>query len=348
MALAVPDEAPGRKSRNSRLLGGVFAVAIIIVILVASIGFGVLPSPRTSSSSSSTSSSPTSSSLSTSNDASSGPPILCAGLTPAQVLSNARVANGSAAGNPSYDEQLLMGFERNFTSSIAYNVTIRAQNDSSGFGPAYLLNGLTDTGYWYQVGIAWNLPTGESAGVTQGFRFVYEVWNTNTSLAVYPRTGGTIATRFLAGDGDTVQLSLDLTLAGQVSMTAQDWNTSAHAAASYGAFGATQFMGFKDKVTNFPTSLLTEWYHALPYFCSGGPVVYSNNSVALDTAWLRIDEWNLTGISASQRFNSSDTRQCCVFGTGYQGIDFQRPLAFQSLTTNGTTIYANAHEFVTP
>jgi hypothetical protein len=139
-----------------------------------------------------------------------------------------------------------------------------------------------------------------------------------------------------------------MTQDGQVSMTALDWSTSAHAAATYGAFGATQFMGFKDKVTSFPTSLLTEWYHALPYQCSGGPVVYSNAALTLDSAWLRIDEWNLTGVSASQRFNSSDVRQCCVFGTGYLGVDFQRPTAFQSLSTNGTTIYANAHEFLTP
>jgi hypothetical protein len=36
-------------------------------------------------------------------------------------------------------------------------VTAVAQTDaSSGYGPAYLLNGLTDKGYWYQVGLAWN------------------------------------------------------------------------------------------------------------------------------------------------------------------------------------------------
>ena len=40
--------------------------------------------------------------------------------------------------------------------------------------------------------------------------------------------------------------------------------------------------------------------------------------------------------------------QCCVFSTGYQGVSFQDPAAFQSLTTNGTTVYANAHEFVSP
>ena len=131
-------------------------------------------------------------------------------------------------------------------------------------------------------------------------------------------------------------------------MSAQDWNTSARASASYGGFGATQFLGFREKVSNFPSSLLTEWYHALPFYCSREAVVYSSDSVALDTAWLRIDEWNLTGVSGSQRFNSSVMGQCCVFGTGYQGINFHATAAFQSLATNGTIIYAKSHEFITP
>ena len=63
---------------------------------------------------------------------------------------------------------------------------------------------------------------------------------------------------------------------------------------------------------------------------------------------MRIDEWNLTGVSSSQRFNSSAVGQCCVFTTAYQGVGFQPPETLRSLTTNGTTIYANAHKFVTP
>jgi hypothetical protein len=173
------------------------------------------------------------------------------------------------------------------------------------------------------------------------------VWDANTSVAVFPPTGGTLVTRFAAGDGDVVQLRLELTPGGQVAMTALGWNTTSKGAASYGSFAASQFLGFKSKVSAFPTSLLTEWYHGLPYFCSDKPVVYSSDS-GLATAWLRIDEWNLTGVSPSQRFNSSATGQCCVFATGYQGIGFQDPAAFHSLETNGTAIYANAHKFITP
>ena len=54
-----------------------------------------------------------------------------------------------------YDEQLGLSFTQNWTS-LAYNVTAVARNDTSGIGPAYLLNGCTNQGYWYQVGLSYN------------------------------------------------------------------------------------------------------------------------------------------------------------------------------------------------
>ena len=51
-----------------------------------------------------------------------------------------------------YDEQLGTTFTQNFTS-LAYKVTALAQTGTDGYGPAYLLNGLGNTGYWYQVGL---------------------------------------------------------------------------------------------------------------------------------------------------------------------------------------------------
>lgn len=341
MASEQPDASTGTgRSPGRGFLAAVVAVALVLVIVIASFGFGVLPlfGPSKGSSTSTTGSA----------GGLNAPPSLCADFTPAQELINAKVANGSAAGFPGYDEQLWLGFEQNFTSSLSYNVTLRAQNDSLGFGPVYLLNGVTDAGYWYQVGVGWNFASGNGVQYNPGFTFLYEVWSTTTSSPVFPTVGGTTPERFFAQDGDLVLLDLNMTIPGRVSMTAFDWNTSAEASATYGAFGASQFLGFKDRISGFPTSLLTEWYHSLPYFCSDEPAVYSNDAVALSAAWLRIDEWNLTGISSSQRFNSSDTQQCCIFSTGYQGVSFQDPAAFQSLSINGTTVYANAHEFVSP
>jgi hypothetical protein len=349
---------PGPEPRSDRTtLIGVLAILIIATILIASIGYGILlPYLGPSKSTTATPSSSAQRSETLTQGSSLG---FCSGTTPSEALSNSKVANVSAANpsgpNPAYDEQFILGFEENFTSSISYNVTLRAQNDSYGYGPAYLLNGLTDSGYWYQAGVAWDL--GESSGGQQqheqfqyapGFRFVYEVWNTATQESVFPLSGGTLPTTFLADDGDIVLLSLNMTGDGEISMTAFDWNTSARGAAQYDAYGASQFLGFRDKVTPYPTSLLTEWYHVLPYFCSDEPVVYSSDVAPLSAAWMSIDEWNLTGALTSQYFNSSLTGECCIFSTGNQPVSFQEPSVFRSLTDNGTTIYADATEFVTP
>jgi hypothetical protein len=353
MAAQQPDSQMGSPRSGNKIVLGALAVAIVMAVVIASIGSGLLPFLGTSTLSSS--SSPSSSSTSsvgairtTSTSSLSSAIALCSPLAPAQLLANSKTINGSAQRAPNYDEQLLLGFEQNFTSSISYNVTLRSQNDSFGFGPAYLLNGLTDSGYWYQVGVAWNLGLASGSQYAQGFRFVYEVWNTNTGRSIFPAVGGTLPARFLAGDGDMVLLTLNMTQDGQISMTAHEWNTSATATAAYDGFGASQFLGFKNRVSSYPTSLLTEWYHVVPYLCSEERVVYSSDVLSLSSAWMRINEWNLTGVSASQRFNSSAAGQCCVFMTPYQGVGFQEPDTFHSLTTNGTTIYANAHKFITP
>lgn len=55
-----------------------------------------------------------------------------------------------------YDEQIGATFTQNFTS-LAFNVTAVEQTDPvSNDGPAYLLNGLASSGFWYQVGVSWN------------------------------------------------------------------------------------------------------------------------------------------------------------------------------------------------
>ncbi|MDG6981515.1 MAG: hypothetical protein JRN51_10450, partial [Nitrososphaerota archaeon] len=53
--------------------------------------------------------------------------------------------------SPGYDEQIGATFTQDF-STLAFNVTAVGQVDSNGYGPGYLLNGLTAAGYWYQVG----------------------------------------------------------------------------------------------------------------------------------------------------------------------------------------------------
>src|ERR1017187_3147568 len=85
--------------------------------------------------------------------------------------------------NANYDEQLGVAFTQNFTS-LKYNVTAVEQTDPTlGTGPAYLLNGLSNTGYWYQVGLSWNWSPGTNPGT--GFGVNYEVFDSSGN-SIFP------------------------------------------------------------------------------------------------------------------------------------------------------------------
>jgi len=74
-----------------------------------------------------------------------------------------------------YDEQVGVTFTQDF-SVLAFNVTAVQFTDSSGVGTGYLVNGLTNLGYWYQVGLSYNWPLA-SGGVNHGFNMNYEVFD---------------------------------------------------------------------------------------------------------------------------------------------------------------------------
>ncbi|MEM4093255.1 MAG: hypothetical protein QW837_09485, partial [Conexivisphaerales archaeon] len=85
------------------------------------------------------------------------------GLLP--LAGSARLQSNLPQAN--WDEQLGESFTQSFTS-MAFNVTAIAQESSYGYGPAYLLNGLSNTGYWYQVGLSYDWPHA-NGGYNYGF-----------------------------------------------------------------------------------------------------------------------------------------------------------------------------------
>src|SRR3989442_14115933 len=87
---------------------------------------------------------------------------------------------------------------------LNYRGTAVAQPDAAGYAPAYLLNGLSDTGYWYQVGLAYNWPLASGSGYDSGFHFIWEVFapNGTTNNPVLSRIPDNV------NQGDTIQLSL--------------------------------------------------------------------------------------------------------------------------------------------
>lgn len=236
-----------------------------------------------------------------------------------------------------YDEQIGLTFTQSFTS-IEYNVTALAQTDPSlGTGPAYLVNGLSDSGYWYQVGVSWDWAPGDTPGT--GLDMNYEVWD-NLGNSIYPAgQGGLVAFSGPVRAGDIVALDLYFSnTTGNVVMLAHDTATGANASESYSSEGGSYFVGLPDSVANsngYFTGLMTEWYHGLPYYADENPIVYSNPHSALTSAWMWLDEFN-AGNSSLVFENSTSS-----------AVSFTASPALQEFSYNGTTEFADPFEFVT-
>ena len=252
--------------------------------------------------------------------------------SPPQVA-NASTASQSPQAN--YDEQLGITFAQSFTS-LQYNVTAVEQSDSYGYGPAYLLNGLSDQGYWYQVGLSWHWPY-LSGGYVSSFSLNYEVFNSSGQSVFPSKGGGLLSYSGPINQGDLVLLSMYY-LSGKVIMYSKDWNTGATASESYSSEGATSFIGLSGRAADsngFFTGLMTEQYHVSPYYGTEARVIYSNHGVALSSAIMWIDEYNV---------NTSQV----LFGQSSSQVYYNsNPSQFQSFSSNGAFEASNAYEFAT-
>jgi uncharacterized repeat protein (TIGR02543 family) len=252
-------------------------------------------------------------------------------------LAAADPANAAVQSPPAtYDEQMSATFIDNFTS-LAYNVTVLAQTDAYGYGPAYLLNGLTSDDYFYQVGVSYHWPT--SPGVWPTYGFSYQVFGPSGS-PVYPTTGGSGLENFSStvNSGDSFLLSLTFT-GSTVQMLAHDWNTGATAMTNYSSFGSSSFIGNPSSTSNFQgyfTGLMTEWYHVAQYSGTEVGVSYTNNAVALTSAWMWIDEFDTGSGGAGPHLFSDHTR--ATFANDQQVYPF---------SADGTIMYISAHQFIT-
>ncbi|MGA2665740.1 MAG: hypothetical protein ABSF83_12445 [Nitrososphaerales archaeon] len=241
------------------------------------------------------------------------------------------------SGSTAYDEQIGTTFTQSFTS-MEYNVTAVEQTDASlGTGPGYLLNGLANTGYWYQVGLSWNWSPGDRVGT--GFDMNYEVFDPSQN-SVFPADGGGGLQAFsgTVNPGDLVTLNLYFG-SGQVVMLAKDTSTGASASVTYGAFGGTYFAGSTGSPANsngFFTGLMDEWYHGQPFYQNGRQVVFSNPGSAVSSAWMWMDEFDASNLKA---LFSANTPSPVSYGGD--------PTTLQEFSYNGTVEYGDAYEFVT-
>ena len=244
---------------------------------------------------------------------------------------NEAVADDLSSG-PQYVEQLGETFQQD-SAYLSVNVTAIPQNDTDGYGPAYLLNGLTDQGWWYQVGLSYDWPH-SGGGSYGGFFFNYEVFSA-TDQSVFPSPNSTSLSYFLGAvyAGDSVQLSLSFA-SGNVSMGAYDWQTHAVANASYSAEGSTSFVGMSQPSNQlgFFTGLMTEWYHASPYHGGEQQVTYSLQA-PMGSAVLWVDEYDNLG-GRTTLFSDSDSVTLS-------------PLSLQNFTYQNASVASTSSSFTT-
>ncbi|MCL4372413.1 hypothetical protein M1373_03795 [Candidatus Marsarchaeota archaeon] len=165
---------------------------------------------------------------------------------------------------PRFDTQQGLTLAGNL-SALEYNVTPLNQSNIYGIGQGYLLNGLSNTGYWYQFGISYNWPLhANSHG--NGFKIMSEVFYPNASSM---NPNGVVLNSINISSGNIVLLKMYFS-GGNVVMSVYDWNTSFEKSISYPAYNATYFVGgpyrnginngTSDKSGEF-TGLMTEQYY---------------------------------------------------------------------------------------
>ena len=247
-----------------------------------------------------------------------------------------RSGPSASGGNPppaTIDEQLGITFTQDFTS-LDYNVTVVEQNDSNGYGPAYLLNGLSNNGYWYQVGVSYDWPY-LSGGYNPGFAFNYETFNSSGDSVFPAKGGGLSGFTGAVNSGDLLQLSLYYS-SGNVIMGAYDWTTGASANESFSAEGSSYFTGLTTSNADqngFFTGLMTEEYHATTYYGNEQEVVYDDSAFSISSAWMWIDEYNVTNFEL-------------VFGKSTSSpVAYTVKTQIQSFDFNGATEASDAFEF---
>jgi hypothetical protein len=235
-----------------------------------------------------------------------------------------------------YDEQIAMTFSSDLTR-MDVNVSAVEQIGTSGSGPAYLLNGLSNASYWYQVGVLSNWG-GPRLGCGKSFEVGYAVFAPNGTEILPARnsSNGVMLVSLRVHQGDTILLSMFFS-DGNVVMQAHDWNTGASSEQRYSAFGANHFRGIKNWVSykGFFTGVMTEQYHDSYYYGGEETVRYSwSNNLTQTSAWMWVDEY----------VPPSNHNQTIFFAPAY--VNYNQTQS-QNFVFNGAYAVSTQHQFVT-
>jgi hypothetical protein len=236
-----------------------------------------------------------------------------------------------------FDFQVWFAF-RDGTRSLSYDIRATPQMAACSYGVAYLLNGYTNTQYWYQVGLASDWSSGVIPST--GFQLIYEVFDPS-GVSVY---GGQIAgagTQSFSGPvtgGDLVQLDLAF-MGNEISFSANDVTTGSSASTEFQAEGGTAFgNGSVQKPWGGVfTGLMTECYRK----ASGSPdltnATYTDNGKSQPGGQVGMDEMDFSW----GRFPTFPETAFYNVATGYL---FNSP-ALQNYTFDEVTTWSDSTEF---
>ena len=247
------------------------------------------------------------------------------------------LAPSGSSGQTLYDEQLALSFAQSF-HELSFNVTAVEQCGTEGIGIGYLVNGLSDMGNWYQVGLSWRWPILTKSSVyptLSGFDAIYEVFSSNgSSLHIDGRRP--MLRSISVNPGDFVFLRLGFS-SSNITMYVHDWNTNASSQTSYDAFGARDFVPTGNYPTNhngFFTGLMTEQYHNGLYYGDERQATYSESGFGVSSAWMWIDEFHVPYSQYTEFYQ-------------YSLANYTNNARLVNFTSTGAFESSNAHEFIT-
>ncbi len=186
------------------------------------------------------------------------------------------------------NEQIGITFFDN-TKSMDYYITAISNTDANGYGSAFILNGVTDKGDWFQFGLSYNFST-----TTEGF-----LVQTAILPKIQPDSENCSAMKMSVINmpikittGDKIELKMYIK-GGKVFVAAKNITKGGEQAnASFDADGATTFLGDKslDEHGTVFTGLMTESWHASLERNAVGTQTYVPASPTSAPGWLWIQE----------------------------------------------------------
>ncbi len=187
-------------------------------------------------------------------------------------------------------ERISLSFAQN-TSALKYNITAVAQSGAYGYGPAYIISGLSNKGYQYIFGIGYNFSE-ISGGYLPGFHIEYGMFTPNGTF-IPPKGNSTSVPSFSGPIYPNDKILFSITFSnGNAIMQARDWDTGATASINYSAEGATYFVGNKTDSSNlngYFSGFQTLWVTPVVFSNNEEPVVYRPYGQMPHSGWLWIN-----------------------------------------------------------